>query len=608
MEKDNRAATQNIIKMLSTDDIHDLLIKFDLNTMSEEIFGIPYKILKTVIYPAPTYKTFLIAKRKSGFRIINEPKRKLKILQEKLLTYLYKNSGEAKKCVHGFTPKRSIVTNASQHCSPKTHHLLNLDIQEFFPSINFYRVRGLFMSRPFGFSYNTATVLAQICCYKNSLPQGAPTSPILANLVCRSLDKQLMELAHRHRAIYTRYSDDITFSFSVKQASRLPNNICAYDSGVVTLGDELLEIFKNNTFSINPNKTRLSNPRHRLEVTGLTINSFPNVKRKYIDEIRGALHAWEKFGYVNANEQFQAMLYKRKTRSSTHPGLNNYIKGKLLFLKMVRGKDDVIYTKLAEKFNHLNLKESAKESSFKTNKLPILPVVRNKNDAERAVFVIECSADHPVDEAVSSQGTAFYLGESEFITCEHAIRYKTDYFDSLPNGEILLLDAKTKKEWKAKIVYKDPTLDLAILQSDDFPKHSYRYFSLSETPINNSQKGFIIGFPNYSYGKSTPIHIETEVIGKYNRHALSRIEISEQIRMGNSGGPFVDNLYRVVGVIQQGATINSSNNECLNVTELKKWLDGYKTLKSEEINKSILIAKLSFLLTKYLSVKKESCT
>lgn len=556
-------------------DFSEALMQIDPDEMSKYIFDIPYSILKKSIYPTPSYKTFLIAKRNGSQRVINEPRLDVKNLQDKLLVYLYKKAHHVKKCVHGFTKNRSIYTNALQHCSPKTYHLLNIDIENFFPSITFYRIRGLFMSGPFNFSYQVATILAQLCCYKNSLPQGAPTSPILANLICRSLDKELMTLAKRHRAIYTRYCDDITFSFSIQHASRLPKSICIYDGSELILGDEIQQIFSNNSFEINKSKTRISNPRQRLEVTGLTINKFPNVKREYIDQIRGALNAWKKHGYANAQESFSKRAYKRRTRTGNLPSLSRYVWGKLLHLKMVRGEDDVIYTRLAEEYNRLSMKEKNNKNFILTT-LPVKLIVRNQDDSERAVFVVECSADHPKDKAIVSQGTAFAFGDVGFVTCEHVLRYKNDYFDSLPNGQISILNAKTKKKWKTRVIHKDDRYDLAILEVVDPNPPECRVFSAVDTAINIGEKGFVIGFPNYSYGRLKPNHSETKVINRFNRTALARLEIGEAIRKGNSGGPFVDSLYRLSGVVQQGATIDSSNNECLCVTELQSWIAKYK--------------------------------
>ncbi|MEO8407800.1 MAG: reverse transcriptase family protein, partial [Oxalobacteraceae bacterium] len=173
------------------------LIRSNVHYMSRHVLGMSYEAVQKIIYPKPRYKTFLIAKRNGSPRIIQEPRRALKDLQLKVLKFLEERSDKPKPCVHGFTRRRSIVTNARKHCSLQTHHLLNIDIKDFFPSIDFFRVRGVLRGKPFECSHTVATVLAHLCTYHNKLPQGAPTSPILANLVCRSMDRDLMDLARR---------------------------------------------------------------------------------------------------------------------------------------------------------------------------------------------------------------------------------------------------------------------------------------------------------------------------------------------------------------------------------------------------------------------------
>ncbi|MDJ0742704.1 MAG: reverse transcriptase domain-containing protein [Xenococcaceae cyanobacterium MO_167.B27] len=157
------------------------------------------------------YTEFKIPKKSGGYRHILQPITSLKIIQQKLNQVL-KAVYEPKPSTHGFTVGRSIVTNAQAHL--RQRYLLNIDLKDFFPSINFGRVRGLFMAKPYNCTEEVATILAQICCYDNQLPQGSPTSPIISNMICSKLDSQLQRLAKKHQCIYTRYADDITFSTS----------------------------------------------------------------------------------------------------------------------------------------------------------------------------------------------------------------------------------------------------------------------------------------------------------------------------------------------------------------------------------------------------------
>ena len=117
---------------------------------------------------------------------------------------------------HGFIQPTSVVTNARAHTGKRW--VLNIDLEDFFPTVNFGRIRGLFLKPPFDMAPAAATVCAQIVTYRNGLPQGAPTSPVLSNLIAVPLDRALLRLVAPARAsTYSRYADDITFSTDLTQ-------------------------------------------------------------------------------------------------------------------------------------------------------------------------------------------------------------------------------------------------------------------------------------------------------------------------------------------------------------------------------------------------------
>jgi len=170
--------------------------------------------LKYHLYISPRstrYTIFEIPKRSGGTRKITAPVTALKIIQRKLnqvLQHVYYD--KRRPSVHSFIPNHSILTNAGKHLGRKW--VLNLDLKDFFPSITFPRVIGLFKKKPYEIPAPAATVLAQICCFEDKLPQGAPTSPIVSNMLCAKLDNELGRLARKHKCKYTRYADDITLS------------------------------------------------------------------------------------------------------------------------------------------------------------------------------------------------------------------------------------------------------------------------------------------------------------------------------------------------------------------------------------------------------------
>ena len=240
------------------------------------------------------YTKFCIPKKSGGEREIFAPIPPLRFIQKKL-NFILQNTFVPNYCVHGFISNKNVVTNAN--CHVKQRYVLNIDLKDFFPSINFGRVRGMFMAYPFSFNSTVATFLAQICCYSNQLPQGAPTSPIVSNFICAKLDRQFLNLSKENNCRYTRYADDLTISTYLPKFSEkiLVMNPDMWEYSVV-LSDEIKNIVENNGFTINDRKIRLRNKKQRQEVTGLIVNKFPNVTRKFIRQVRAMLHALQKFG------------------------------------------------------------------------------------------------------------------------------------------------------------------------------------------------------------------------------------------------------------------------------------------------------------------------
>jgi len=162
------------------------------------------------------YRKFSIPKKSGGMRQIMAPGKSLNILQRKLfsiLSPLYRPP----PWVHGFVRGKGIVSNAKKHTGQR--FVLNIDLENFYDHINFGRVRGVLQNPPFRFHVKVATVLAQALTHENKLPQGACTSPMIANLVAWPLDRKLVAFAKRHKLSYTRYADDITFSTTRKKLS-----------------------------------------------------------------------------------------------------------------------------------------------------------------------------------------------------------------------------------------------------------------------------------------------------------------------------------------------------------------------------------------------------
>lgn len=340
----------------------DSLILFKNLKTSKDVanfFQVPERQLLYILYfenpEKEKYKTRNIKIKRGGLRELNIPNNSLNILQYKIKPFL-EITYKIKKPVHGFIKDRSILTNAKEHLKSKI--ILNVDLEDFYGTISFARVRGLFMSKSFDMGQAAATIIAQLTTYKNKLPQGACTSPIISNLIASHLDKNLVRIATKYHATYTRYADDITFSTTKKEFHKnLVNSIGNPISGKTELGDELKYAIENSGFKINYSKLRLQIKSVRQEVTGLTINEFPNVKRKFVRQIRAMIHAYQKFGPELAEKiHFEQFNFKYEPKEYTGKIFINVLLGKVAFLKMIRGKNDAILSNLVKKIENTDIK------------------------------------------------------------------------------------------------------------------------------------------------------------------------------------------------------------------------------------------------------------
>uniref|UniRef100_UPI004026EAAB reverse transcriptase domain-containing protein n=1 Tax=Bacteroides cellulosilyticus TaxID=246787 RepID=UPI004026EAAB len=320
------------------------------------------------------YTQFEIPKKSGGKRQITAPVRTLK----SLLTYvniIFQAMYEPLPCVTGFIPKNCITDNAKFHIGK--HYVFNIDMKDFFPSIAQARVWAKLQLPPFNFKDSDgkgrkrrilADVIAGMCCMKIDnqtdtnlfnelksrrcnigkdalyvLPQGAPTSPILTNIICERLDWKLSKLAKHYGVTYSRYADDITFSSM--------HNVYQKDSEFTK---QLREVIESQNFVINPAKTRLLRVNQRQEVTGLTVNVKSNVARKYVQDVRHILHTWATRGYQAAYAEFYPRYKAEKGHvKKGEPVLENVLSGKMEYLKMVKGSEDTTYKRLNSQLESL---------------------------------------------------------------------------------------------------------------------------------------------------------------------------------------------------------------------------------------------------------------
>ncbi len=309
-----------------------------------DILGVRPPMLAYILYSKSgpeKYQTFEIPKRSGGTRTIEAPNSRLKMVQRRLSDLLQdcreeirigqnRHDGGPKPDVvsHGFVRGRSIVTNARLHRNRR--FVFNVDLENFFPSINFGRVRGFFIrDRDFSLHPTVATVLAQIACANGRLPQGSPCSPIIANLVAHILDVHLVQLATRNQCRYTRYADDLTFSTC---RSAIPSRVArrAPDSPNLWVpGNELVHLVKMCGFTVNPQKTRMQYRTSRQVVTGLVVNKKLNVAADYRHRVRAMAHRLFTTGsfelYAIAKDEGNVTLTKAPGKLAQLHGMLGFI-------------------------------------------------------------------------------------------------------------------------------------------------------------------------------------------------------------------------------------------------------------------------------------------
>lgn len=273
------------------------------------LLGYEAKTLAYIIYktdPSIKYQSFDIPKKDGGKRRILAPNRKLKILQKALSELLYECVEEIKPekerlkrlneksptrqrsrkaIAHGFQQGLSIASNAEQHINSR--YVFNIDLENFFPSINFGRVRGYFIKNVhFRLNEKIATIIAQIACHENQLPQGSPCSPVISNLIGQILDMRLVGLAKRSGCTYTRYADDLTFSTDLKKFPTIIARKKLFSRSNWMPGPELVLFINQAGFSIKTSKTRMQYKTARQEVTGIVVNKTVNVQKEYYRDAR----------------------------------------------------------------------------------------------------------------------------------------------------------------------------------------------------------------------------------------------------------------------------------------------------------------------------------
>lgn len=262
-------------------------------------------INKLILCTDRFYKTYTIKKKSGGERVISIPNVRLRYIQRWILDNIIYNI-KVLENIKGFVPNKSILDNAREHVGKEA--ILTIDIKDFFPSVTFEKVFYLFYY--YGYTKEMSYCLSRICTLNNSLPQGAPSSPYIANIICKKMDKRLFLLSKKIGATYSRYADDITISGN---------------RNIVNYIEVIQNIIIDEGFQVNDKKTRIMYKNRQQRVTGLIVNEKISIPKDKIRYLRQQLHYIKKFGVTEHIE-------RTKVR---HNNIKEHLYGLAYFIKMV---------------------------------------------------------------------------------------------------------------------------------------------------------------------------------------------------------------------------------------------------------------------------------
>lgn len=247
-----------------------------------ELVGVPVKEITAMmtVLESVYYTEKHIPKKSGGFRVLKVPAMKLKMVQRWILKNILYQIPVSSHSM-GFVKKKSIVTNAKVHVGKEC--VVNMDMKDFFPTITQEQVYRIFYY--YGYTVGVSYMLSRLCTVDGVLPQGAPTSPYLSNIVCLKLDKRLSLLAEKYEATYTRYADDITFSGKY---------------GVQNIVKSAIGIIEDEGFKINKKKNRIAFKYQRQEVTGINVSGGKiSIDKKYKKALLQEIYYCKKYGLTD---------------------------------------------------------------------------------------------------------------------------------------------------------------------------------------------------------------------------------------------------------------------------------------------------------------------
>lgn len=305
---------QELLKYAETLYNNSIPIIYDQRHFSK-LVGYDYKYILSITNQSSSfYKEYSIPKRNGGKRVIHEPYPSLKEIQSWILKNILINSCSkfVSPVAKAYMRQQSVRDNARFHKGQKI--LLCLDLQDFFGSIPYIQVYNAF--KQMGYNNSVATMLGNLCTLNDSLPQGAPTSPMLSNIVFKYYDDKIFEYCKNLNIRYTRYADDLTFSGDFN-----PGKVISY----------IKRLLSKSCFKLNEDKTKITSQSRRQEVTGIVVNKIIQTSRTYRNQIRQEVYYIVKYGLEG---HLSKILWKQSPIDYLH-----HLLGKINFTLMVNKQD-----------------------------------------------------------------------------------------------------------------------------------------------------------------------------------------------------------------------------------------------------------------------------
>ncbi len=307
--------SKKMLRIKECDNVYQLAMCLNLNTA----------VITNILYNIKTdncYRQFKIPKKNGKTRTICAPNAELKSVQKRLANALYyelklirEENNINSKISHAFEKKKSIISNCEIH--KRKRFILNVDLKDFFDHFHYGRVYGYFLkNKYFLCTDETARTIANIACFQGKLPQGAPTSPIITNLIFQAVDARILQLTKKHHLDYTRYADDLTFSTNEQDFIKTYKDFL----------NKLTKLIEKSGFKINQNKIRISCHDSRQTVTGLIVNDKINVCNDYYKLVRT---------YANSYYKTDSFDFKDNNGNVIKSGNANQLEGMLSFIHMI---------------------------------------------------------------------------------------------------------------------------------------------------------------------------------------------------------------------------------------------------------------------------------